>query len=740
MSLSKNDDLIHLYSRIPGKNLTLDLTGECNLKCLMCDWHNGNMKLERKQHLSFFKIRSIINQAVMNKIKYSCIHLGFSGEPTIHPEFKMIINYLVDQNAEGRLFDELKFNTNMVSLDPQKCHDLISSLLRGTAQFSITCSLHSASKEVDLRVKRFDFFDQIEAHTKYLIDQKKKFNLGKKLKLDLQMVILEENSNQAESFIHKWSQEFEQQGLSFEVIGDELSESNNVISLRRERNKADQVSCDNRFDRVLLRLSRHSPSLKFINKRASPDIREKTKPCRALWQSPLVHADGNMSVCTEDVLNQMSIGSLDKRNFLENLLGSEANKFRSTHMAGKAQSITVCGSCSKYEAQGIEEKVWSRFEQISKNNQNDNKDLQTAIERFNRLPGKLLTIDISNACNLYCFYCTFTQEDVHSSKKKKFLTLGEIQKVISEFLQHGTKFETLCLSVSGEPTINPQFNEIMKYLFEVNGASNCLFKYISINTNATFIDDSKIQIFSKYLKLGFGQLQLTLSINAASKESFIRTKRVDLYDKTVENCLNLLRAKAESQLEWRLNIYLLFLVNEMVLDEAEAFKIFWGTEIQKLGMSYSVDYALPARSDNSIIFKRTYSNSDLFKINQSEYDKMHQETVDKLGLSSVTESEDLQKNVPVFHQVKKKCASPWISPIIRHDGTISFCLQDVHGAMPVGNIFENSFFEMWLSRSAKLFRGKLARNEFDQWDLCQNCNYFDGVDLPAGILETYAKK
>jgi radical SAM protein with 4Fe4S-binding SPASM domain len=233
-------------------------------------------------------------------------------------------------------------------------------------------------------------------------------------------------------------------------------------------------------------------------------------------------------------------------------------------------------------------------------------------------------------------------------------------------------------------------------------------------------------------------MQLTLSINAASKESFIKTKRVDLFDRTIKNARYLLAEKARRNIRYTFTTYLLFLVNEEVEHEAEAFRDFWVKEVEALGMKYQVDYALPTKEHVVIIYKRTYANEGLFKMSQAGYDEMHRRVVNRLGLMPEDSGEDSGKNVPIFTPSPGKiCGSPWLSPIIRHDGTLNFCLTDVDNKMPIGNVFRESFFDIWFSQEAENFRTRLAQQKFGDNDLCKNCNYFDGVRIPEKTAEEY---
>lgn len=74
------------------------------------------------------------------------------------------------------------------------------------------------------------------------------------------------------------------------------------------------------------------------------------------------------------------------------------------------------------------------------------------------------SIDLSNACNLNCAYC-FIEEKISSRKLRKpnELTLTETIAVIDDFRNCGAK--TINLVGAGEPTVDPHFEDIVKYIY-----------------------------------------------------------------------------------------------------------------------------------------------------------------------------------------------------------------------------------------------------------------------------------
>ena len=90
-------------------------------------------------------------------------------------------------------------------------------------------------------------------------------------------------------------------------------------------------------------------------------------------------------------------------------------------------------------------------------------------------------IEITNACNLTCSFCSKTQRSIHS------MTCSEFEKVISQ-VQKFTK--VIYLHVKGEPLLHPQLDEILE-ICDAHGMR------VNITTNGTLLP-GKAEILKKH--------------------------------------------------------------------------------------------------------------------------------------------------------------------------------------------------------------------------------------------------
>jgi radical SAM protein with 4Fe4S-binding SPASM domain len=77
--------------------------------------------------------------------------------------------------------------------------------------------------------------------------------------------------------------------------------------------------------------------------------------------------------------------------------------------------------------------------------------------------------------------------------------------------------------------------------------------------------------------------------------------------------------------------------------------------------------------------------------------------------------------VPDLKFINGPCNRPLIRMIIRYDGEMCNCCEDIHGHFKLGNIYQNSLEELWFSdHHLTLIRDLLSGNR-NKYELCANC-------------------
>lgn len=156
----------------------------------------------------------------------------------------------------------------------------------------------------------------------------------------------------------------------------------------------------------------------------------------------------------------------------------------------KGQIIPECNGCVY-----LQEKEW------------DNEDYISFIN-FNNW----------TICNEHCVYCWLNDEDrPHQKQYNVFPALKDMAE--KGFLRKGGHITI----AGGEPCVAPEFNDLINLFLEYD------IEPIRVLTNAT--------IYSDAVERGIksGNLNIVVSVDSGTKETFIKVKRKDFFDKVWEN-------------------------------------------------------------------------------------------------------------------------------------------------------------------------------------------------------------
>ncbi len=73
---------------------------------------------------------------------------------------------------------------------------------------------------------------------------------------------------------------------------------------------------------------------------------------------------------------------------------------------------------------------------------------------------------------------------------------------------------------------------------------------------------------------------------------------------------------------------------------------------------------------------------------------------------------------------KGPCYWLWYNPHIKWDGNISPCCQDINSEFVLGNVKNNSVFELWNSKKMESCRQLHIKGEGDKMSICKKCNMY----------------
>lgn len=259
-----------------------------------------------------------------------------------------------------------------------------------------------------------------------------------------------------------------------------------------------------------------------------------------------------------------------------------------------------------------------------------------------------VTFEITNNCNLNCRICNIWKE-----KNKTDLSLAQIKKVLDSLPG------PLAIALTGgEPLLNPQINQIYKYLFTLFLRKK--IKNIDIATNAYSND---LQNFLKNNLNMLKPLSFSISLDGINKTHNIQRGKKDAFRKTLNNILLIKKYNVPLALKFvisKLNYKDLYKVYRL----AKKINVFLYIKFyEKLPNYYHRQFIAPEVSINEVQAKQV--KKQLLKI-------MHQASTGPLKKSSldylINFIED--KNLDFI----KTCLTPRNSLFVTAQGDVFSCI------------------------------------------------------------------
>ncbi len=268
-------------------------------------------------------------------------------------------------------------------------------------------------------------------------------------------------------------------------------------------------------------------------------------------------------------------------------------------------------------------------------------------------------------CNLRCVMCTHAHKDRYP-QRQRWMDIELFKRVVDEGVQHG--LSSVGLDQEGEPLL---VNNLLDYIAYARQKG---ILDIMINTNATLLDREKTEAL-----LHSGLTRIHFSLDAITETTYDKIRIGSNFSKVMENILYFCKRKQE--LGKKLPITRVSFVkmkeNEHEMDD---FVSFWTDRVDAIAIQ--------------------------------EYNLAFPEA----GELNPAPGEKRIKN-PEF-----KCTQPWFRVVVLTDGRVlPCCLLGYSLKMVVGNVGEESLYNIWNSRKMKELR-KLHRNgEYFRNRICEQC-------------------
>lgn len=317
-------------------------------------------------------------------------------------------------------------------------------------------------------------------------------------------------------------------------------------------------------------------------------------------------------------------------------------------------------------------------------------NVRNGISKMDKLFPISVELHLTDNCNLKCEWCT----DKELRKNRATLELHVIKKLFREFWQHGTG---ITLEGGGEPTLHPAFREIV----ETGEQMNLDLGLISNGT--TDISDCADKL--KWIRI---------SLDSSTPEEYIREKGVDCFEQVLGNIKKMSHARDPQKTFIGVG-YVLTTRNQSELMELIK-------RLDQLGVDYI--YLRPVEEAEGIM----PSLEELLQIRKQ--------------LAHLTEKTRIKYMLALNDRVIDKnaglpCVAHSLTSIIHADGNVALCEKRRGDAVVLGNIYQNSFSDIWISPYREKISQRLLRPECQEG--CSVCRV-TGFNMILNQLENVHTK
>lgn len=294
-----------------------------------------------------------------------------------------------------------------------------------------------------------------------------------------------------------------------------------------------------------------------------------------------------------------------------------------------------------------------------------------------------LDIEPINICNFKCKHCKVT----YWEKEEKKLDLISFIKILDQF----PNLRSIKLQGLGEPLLNKGLDSLI---------IECRNRDISVEffSNGSVFNPIVWKTINEYEKVS-----VVFSIDAASKKEFEIIRSESNFDKVVENIKKIVQNNEKKYSFWTV-------VNKQNLTELPKIILL----ANEIGVKKVTFQTFLSDWKNKTVGKYTeeikYNN---YLDDFNEFKNKAKDIAEKLGITLTTYEGN-------FLSKKNKCSWPFTSAFIASNGdVVPCCVISDSDVIKMGNIFEQSFNEIWNSKKYKEFRRSISRHKLN--DFCKSC-------------------
>lgn len=290
----------------------------------------------------------------------------------------------------------------------------------------------------------------------------------------------------------------------------------------------------------------------------------------------------------------------------------------------------------------------------------------------------LIYIEPTNLCNFKCVFCPTGDRELLKKVNRPagFMKMELYRKIIDDIKNSGYQLRLLSLYKDGEPLLNPDFPEMVRY-----ARDSKICDRIWTKTNGALLNPELNQRL-----VSCGLTWMGISVEAVSTQKYLEISKAHVdYEKFKENIKDLYNRKKN-------DLHLYIKIADSGLSESEKQKFY--DDFSPICDTIAIEK----------LMGWSYSSVKDFTLGT------HPDTYDGLPFAE-----------------KDVCAYPFYVMAINFNGSVSLCCSDWSHSTVVGNVKENTIQEIWNGKTLFDFRKMHLTGRRCENKACGDCYYLKMV-------------